>query len=356
MRRAAHFFAGCFRQPVLIWRAIQFAAVLKPSALFQVKRRPEANYRAIVVGLDQKYWTCFDAAYPEFDKLFAEKDILIAELRLALLAKHVALIVFPDFPRRRVEAAARRLQTVVFEATAAPIPVLERKGELAFGFSLDSAGQWLSPRRTTEFSLILETFDLANRPAFCAEASALTERFALPKAVSPRQLIVANSNIADAEVPGLTRIDSPPDASDPDALVFNDHLYADWWEPEVQSAFVEALRRCDSVIVHDSPLGLLAVLAGRDVFVTGKPVWAGFGLTRESSFIHRARTLTRAELTGMILLVLSRYVDESGNPVDPMDDWSLPGESPASLDETALPHPPETKAATEPPALTSSDE
>jgi hypothetical protein len=311
---------------LLILRAAQYATGLKSSRLSYLIRRPTAPYRAVVTGLDAKYWEHFDAAYPEFEKIFAQRDVLTAELRLALMRRHVAVIAFPGTFNRRLASAMEGLNRVRFEGSAAAVPVIERDGELAYGFSLDSAGQWANSRHPTEFSLILENFDLEGRPAFCEDARVLAERMKLPPAQSERCLVIANSRAPRTREGDAGSLDAKSETSLGKQIInFDDHVDVDWWEPEVQFALQAALSECETVMVHDSPLGLIALLAGRQVIVTGHPVWAGFGLTEDRSFIRRVRPLTRGEMAGIVMLILSRYVDETGNLVDPLDGWTLPG-------------------------------
>jgi hypothetical protein len=302
----------------MAWERCLYALGLRVSRLAHLNPRPDARYRAVVVGLPREYWDSFDAAYPEFDKLFAEPDVLAGELRLALQARHVALILCPEANRRRALHATKGRSTTIFEAGPAPIPLLERDGELAFGYWLDSMDHWVTARRPTELSLILEHFDLAGRHAMGRMGWEMAERTALAPIGSGPCLHIPD----DAGDPAPTDVAGP-------VVRFDDHLDMPWYAPEVQRNLMAALVHAPCVIVHHSPLGVLALLAGRKVIVTGKPAWAGYGLTEDRATIRRVRTLSRDEFAAVLFGVLARYVDESGEPVDPAEGWVLPGQSPA---------------------------
>ncbi|MBP2460149.1 MULTISPECIES: hypothetical protein [unclassified Rhizobium] len=319
-------FMHLFLRPRLLWLSLAYVSGVKKSRLFTVKPRPNAPYRAIVIGLDEDYWAHFDAAYPEFEKLFAREDVLLSELRLAFTYGDTAAIVFHRTNRRKLAASVDGTNTVVFEGTAAPVPVLAKNGEYAYGFALDSAGKWLAPRRPTEFSIILENFNFEGRQAFLDEASLIVKALKIEPPASEKCLVITHNNDAE-EVrqqinSELLEVAKATVADVPHSLFSSSD--DEWWKPEVQGAFIELIQNCTTVVTHSSPLGMIALLAGRTVKVTGRPVWAGFGLEGENSSVYRRRSLTMTEFAALLMFVLSRYVDDSGNVVDPLDGWELP--------------------------------
>jgi len=105
--------------------------------------------------------------------------------------------------------------------------------------------------------------------------------------------------------------------------LFQAHLFERWYDENVVSEFVRQLATHKTVVVSESPLGLLACFAGRNVIVSGRPFWAGYGLTTDMLRLNRSRALSVAELISIVMLLLSRYVDNTGQVVDPTQEWGL---------------------------------
>ncbi|AQA00724.1 hypothetical protein BWQ93_06625 [Sphingopyxis sp. QXT-31] len=81
----------------------------------------------------------------------------------------------------------------------------------------------------------------------------------------------------------------------------------------------DLLEQVDIVHVRSSLLGFEALLRGKQVFVHGRPFYAGWGLTLDSlRFERRARQLTLAQLVAATLILYPLYVDpHRGLPCSP---------------------------------------
>jgi capsular polysaccharide export protein len=81
----------------------------------------------------------------------------------------------------------------------------------------------------------------------------------------------------------------------------------------------DLLEQVDIVHVRSSLLGFEALLRGKQVFVHGRPFYAGWGLTRDSlAFEQRRRRLTLEQLVAATLILYPLYVDPArGLPCSP---------------------------------------
>lgn len=317
------------KNPKLIWNSLQYLFGLRDSRLVRLTKRPSASYRAVALGLPEAHWEAFETAYPEFEIIFAKPDVTANELHLALATNNTALLAFSGASRLLIQVACRQLNVQVFQASFAPIPILERNGEIARGFLIDSMGDWLKARRPTELSIFLEYFDFSARSQLIAAAKHLLA-INPPLPLGEGCLILPSATAAAASTVGTnadeTELrDVATDYTSPEKMVFFRYNHADAWAaPEVIFDFINSLQTCKIVVVSDNPLGLLAVLSGCEVVVSERPFWAGFGLTKDLHQFKRHRSLTHEELVALLIFVLSRYVNESNRLIDPADDWALP--------------------------------
>ena len=157
-------------------RRLQFFLGLKKSTLEVVKYRPNAPYRTVVYGLDESKWAYFDAAYPEFQKYFVPFNVHVADLRNILMRRHMGVVLFQDYSRRRFDLAANGLSPVVFYGADAPLPVVEKGEKDAIGFMLDSMADWTLARRQLEIDIMLQGFDFSEHPDILEQASNFLER------------------------------------------------------------------------------------------------------------------------------------------------------------------------------------
>ena len=317
------------RNPRLIWNSFQYLSGLRDSRLVRLTKRPTASYRAVAYGVPEDHWEAFEAAYPEYEMIFTKPDVMAAELRLALAARNTLLLAFDGAPRRLIQVACRQLNVLVFQASYAPLPILERNSEVARGFLIDSMGDWLKARRPTELSIFLENFDISGREQLMAAAKHLLAA-STPLPMGEGCLILPSFTAAplpqDTDEVGADNLRAiAADYASPDQWVFfRGNRVEGWAAPEVVFDFLNTLQNCKTVVVDDNPLGMLAVLAGREVVVSGRPFWAGFGLTKDLSLFKRRRSLTSEDFIALLVFVLSRYVDETNRLIDPADNWTLP--------------------------------
>lgn len=330
------------QNPRLIWNSFQYLSGLRDSRLVRLTKRPDAPYRAVAYGVPEDQWDAFEAAFPEYEMIFAGPDILAAELRLALAARNTALLAFDGAPRRPIQVATRRLNVQVFHASYAPIPCLERRGEKAQGFIIDTMGDWLKARRATEVSIFLENFDFEGRSRLQAAAAHLLASAATPTSGERCLILPAISTAGpgpdadegnDADLRAAAANCAPPEKW----VVFPAKRAEGWAAPETVLDFLDALEGCKTVVVGDNPLGILAILAGREVVVTRRPFWAGFGMTRDLSVFKRRRALGPQDLVAMLVFLLARYVDEANRLIDPAEGWVLPRKDPVSAPVQAEP-------------------
>ncbi len=296
---------------------------LRRSRLVRWGGRPDAPYRAVVFGLEEDMWKRFDAAYPEYEKTFAPKNVHLGELRGALSKRHTALIFFDKASKRHVDIATARLKVPIVYGSYAPIPQLEKAESDAVGFLLDTIGNWQNARRPTEIDVFLEHFNLSERAALMQDAAALAAHLQIAPATGSDRLIVAD-NTADQTILGQHASAAAGSAT---MKHFELHLDQPWYRPEIILQFLNSLQTCDTIIVRDSALGLVARLAGRSVIVIGRPFWAGYGLSNDILSFKRRRDLDADAMVAIIMLILSRYVDETGKVINPTDGWSFPSVS-----------------------------
>lgn len=317
--------ARALRGPIRLGREIQYGAGLRRSRTVRRQRWPEAPYRAVVFGLEQRLWDSFDAAYPEYEKIFAHDDIAQSELRMLLARRNMAFVVFDRAPRGRVRAAAAGTGCTTFYASPAPVPLLEKDGVQAVGFLIDTLDRWTGTHRKTEVDTFLDHFDLGGRAALVTDGQRLCDALALPEEGGDCLVIAPGESSPQTTAPVLQdealRDLAGAHAPDRRQVSFDLHHTDPWYDPVVVAGFLSCLRDCRTVVVQDSPLGFLALLAGREVIVAGQPVWAGFGPSRDILVVPRRRQLDRAEIAGILLLLLARYVDETYRIIDPADGW-----------------------------------
>lgn len=318
------------KNPRLIWNSFQYFSGLRDSMLVRLTKRPKGSYRAVAYGVPEDHWEAFEAAYPEYEIIFAKLDISASELRLALAVRNTVLLAFDGAPNRLIQVACRQLDVPIFQASYAPIPILEKNEEVARGFLIDSIGNWLKARSPTELSIFLENFDLSDRIDLMAASKHLLDTsiqppmgencMILPSFSAVSTLTQENEEANYVDLRLIAADYAPPEQW----IFFRNKLAAGWASPDVVFDFLYALQNCKTVVVNNNPLGILAVLAGRTVVVSGRPFWAGFGLTKDLSLFKRPRTLKREELVALLVFTLSRYVDESNHVIDPADNWALP--------------------------------
>lgn len=321
-------FTRLIRGPLFLWRRFQYASGLRPSRLVALRSFPKAPYRAIVFGLEEDMWDQFDAAYPEYEKRFAPPNVHLAELRAALTKRHMALLVFDRAPKRHVDTVTGGLNVTMFNASYAPIPALEKDGRQSVGFLIDTMGAWLGARRQTEIDIFLDSFNLDGRETLLADGAALHKNLQSTPS-DAKCLVIANGN---RPISGSATAEDNSDLIEaahalpgsPEQVMFQAHLFEPWYSTEVINAFLTQLESCKSVVVRESPLGLIACLAGRQVTVTGRPFWAGYGLTTDLMSFQRRRTLSPEALAAIVVLLLSRYIDDTGQIIDPAQGWHLP--------------------------------
>ncbi|OUD10476.1 hypothetical protein BVC71_02975 [Marivivens niveibacter] len=314
----------------LALRRLQFTFRLKKSTLEVVKYRPNAPYRTIVYGLDKDKWAYFDAAYPEFQKYFVPINVHVADLRNMLLRRHMGVVLFQDYSRRRFDLAANGLSPVIFYGADAPFSVLEKGEKDAVGFVLDSMADWTLARRQLEIDIMLQGFDFEEHPDLLDQASSFLDR--------------ANDVISDGDkcliIPNIKDISATSELSSnerkefaaaiaklkpgQELTVFRPLPSEDVRLQDNFAHFLQHLKRCNTVIVKDHALGLVAALCGRRVIVTGRPFWAGYGITEDLIQIYRSRELTQDEMAAIIIAIQSRYGTAFGEKVEPFDGWSMP--------------------------------
>lgn len=319
MRRFLRLILRVLRGPLFLWRRLQYATGMRASRLVAWGSFPDAPYRAVVFGLEEDMWEHFDAAYPEYEKTFAPSDVHLAELRAALTKRHMALLVFDNASKRHVDTVTGGLGVTVFHASYAPIPSLERDGDTVYGFLIDTVGPWLKARRETEIGFFLENFNLNDRKQLIADGEALKSRLEMAPVENDNCLIIAEDVEDNADIVKVANTVSTQD----NQTLFQAHLFERWYDENVVREFVRQLATHKTVVVSESPLGLLACLAGRNVIVSGRPFWAGYGLTTDIVRVNRRRALSAAELISIVVLLLSRYVDNTGQVVDPTQQWGL---------------------------------
>lgn len=271
-------------------------------------------------------WDAFDAAYPEYEMIFAHDDAEQAELRLLLSRRNMAFLVFDRAPRRRIETATAGIACTTFYASYAPVPLLEKEGVLATGFMIDTVDRWMGARRVTEIDTFLEHFSLAGRESLIADGQTLCDALKVDNQ-GDGCLIVATGNVplrATVATPPNDALDELADTYglDRPRMLFDLHHSDHWYQPEVITRFLEQLEDCRTVVVQDSPLGFLALLSGCEVIVGGRPFWAGFGPSTDKLSILRRRKLDCAEMAGIVVLLLSRYVNDDYEIIDPADGWT----------------------------------
>lgn len=298
---------------VIAIRSLQYGSGIRDSQLRWPFPRPDAPYRAVVYGLDEAYWRNFDAAFPEYEKAFADESVHASDLRVNLRDGMTALIVFDGVPQRRVQMVTSGLKGPVFHGSFAPIPWLERDGDRAPGFLVDTMGNWRTSRRATEIATYLQYYDLDARPEVAAAGAALLARSALPLA-GDDTLVLPDTALEDEAV-----------SNRDEASQFTEHLAGDWFGDQLFERFVERLATVRTVEVRNSPLGLVAALLGREVKVAGIPCWAGYGLTEDMRSLHRKRRLDADAMAGILAFVMSRYASDEDELVDPSDGWAIAG-------------------------------
>lgn len=319
------------RNPRLFWNSFQFITGLRESRLVRLSKRPDAPYRAVAYGVPTDQWEIFEAAFPEYEIIFARPDITATELRLALAPRNMILLSYEDAPRRPIQLAMNRLDVVEFFASSAPIPFLERNGETAYGYAIDTMGDWRRARRPTEMLVFLENYDLTENQSLQSAAQHLlsaetSERTGDKCLIVPK--IIENPLATEDEVNGQHEelYAAAADITPPEnTVLFPAYQPNGWAAPDTIHTFISALEGCSSVVVEDSPLGLLAMLLGRKVFVLRRPFWAGFGPTNDIISIRRRRQRTAEEIVAILVFLLGRYVDESNSLIDPAENWALPG-------------------------------
>lgn len=310
-------------------RRLQFFLGLKKTTLEVVKYRPNAPYRAVVYGLDEAKWAYFDAAYPEFQKYFVPLNVHVADLRNVLMRRHMGVVLFQDYSRRRFDLAANGLSPVVFYGADAPLAVLEKGDKDAVGFMLDSMADWTLARRQLEIDIMLQGFDFSEHPNLLDQASSFLDR-SYTAASGDNCLIVPTAKDYSSSL-DLSPNERQEFAAAIEKLkpgqeftVFRPLPAENVTLQDNFAHFLQQLKRCSTVIVKDHAFGLVAALCGRRVIVTGRPFWAGYGITEDISQIYRSRQLRQIEMAAIVIAVQSRYGTAFGEKVDPFDAWTMP--------------------------------
>jgi len=308
------------RQVVFFVRRAQYNLGFRDSKLVYSKQFPDAPYRAVVFGLEEDMWEYFDSAYPEYEKIFAPLNTHIVELRAVLARKKIMLLVFDKAPRRRINTITAGLTVTTYFGSYAPLPILQKLDNVATGFLIDTVAPWIGARRKTEIDIFLENYNLNDRKELIAGSIALQKSIEISKIPGHGCLIIADENEDQTELHNMATATSDTSKHH----IFKDHIEDPWYTPEIINRFLNLLQDCDSVVVRDSPLGFIACLAGYNVKVIGRPFWAGYGITTDALALNRRRKLDTASIISIVILLLSRYVNDQGIIIDPTDGWGLP--------------------------------
>lgn len=284
----------------------------------RVRSRPQAPYRGLVVGLERGLWAAFDAAYPEIDKVFAERSAGFKELLREVENGDTAILAHGAVGTRTSTALATVTDAPVFTIDLAPLP---RIGGLR-GFVVDSGGILQNRYRDSDVGVFLREFDLSRRGRLVDDARRLAGVLEIPlTTAAPRALIVPPPVTAGlettprrealmAEATALVGADGWD--------VFDAPFGRPWFSEDVSEAFARELMTHDPIITYDSPLGVAALAAGRDVIATGRPYYADWTVSA------KGRTAARpvADFLAISVLTLARYVDSNGCLRDPLTAWN----------------------------------
>ncbi|MDO6728353.1 hypothetical protein Q4544_15540 [Cognatishimia sp. 1_MG-2023] len=310
-------------------RRFQYATGLLRSRLRRGRYNADAPYRAVVYGLPNEMWHAFDMAFPEYEKVFAHDNCSLAELRGQLGKRHMAFIVFSEAPTRRVNLAIKNLNPTVFHLSMAPVPILELSGTNVHGFVLDSIGSWIGARRPTELDLFLGSLDLSDRHATVKTAAGLLKKWQISSVKTDKVLIVPQVKRSSSFDLDVAELDDGllallEGVTEGNRVIFSSHVHDAWYSEAVLADFIHKVQDCRAVYVNDSPLGFIALLLGKEVHVSGRPFWAGYGQTECSALIHRMRPLETKEIVAISVLILTRYVTSEGERVQLTSDYALP--------------------------------
>lgn len=317
------------RKLIILIRRLQFSVGLIKRQSTVLTPRYDAPYNAVVYGLEPELWEHFDNAYPEFRKTFVPNNIHVAELRNLISPKTTALIVRNGCARRRLDLASSGMTRTTFNVAPAPIFKLVNGDDVARGFLLDSMGNWELARRTTEADIMLQSLNLDTRQDLVERACALLEATVSPIA-GDTCLVISTATDEAARGDTLTFEEQAEfeealiaHAKGKPVRVFRPEPFEEFGTEDNWARFVKQLKGCDTVVVKDSALGLLPLLLGCKVIVTGRPFWAGYGLTEDMRDIDRHRSLSRSELAAILLGVQCRYSTDAGVLIDPLAGWTL---------------------------------
>jgi len=311
------------------WHRVQYATGLRHSQLVTGQDRPQAAFRAVVMGLATDAWADFDAAYPEYQLYFAPADLALTETQAIMCQRNIAVIVFDRTPQPSLDVVLLQSEVPVFYAAHAPLPVLRKQAKSARGFLIDTMGPLNGSSAQTETNTFLDHFDLTEDPSLVAAGERLVENLHMNSQGSDC-LVIANHGPTDrfsghvqtnTELMNFAHAQTTDKVGD--CVLFQAHLHDPWYSNQVLAAFMAALDTCNTVVVEDAELGLVALLVGRRVIVTGIPLWSGYGLTHDNITILRNRDLSPAAFAAIVLVLLARYVDADGTIINPADGWTV---------------------------------
>lgn len=294
---------------VMFWRQVQYRTGLRRATLYWPRQRPNAPYRAIVLGLDRSQWMDFDAAFPEYEKAFAGPDTQPAEIQTQLGDPRIALIRFEEVSPQQLAMATARRRCPIFRGAIAPVPYLQREGRNAKGFLIDTLGS-----QESELEAYHRWLDITSHPDLVLAAKDFLARSTMPPLGRHLLHVTGHDHFSQSYADG--------DADN--AQIFPVSFQQKTPDSDQVRDFVARLEGVAKVQVQDHDLGLLALLLGRQVMVTGHPFWSGLGLTEDSDQRKLKRSLDLAELTAIVIFLLPRYVDSDRGMIDPADGWHLP--------------------------------
>lgn len=293
---------------------------LRRKYLVRLGGRSHTPYRGVVVGLKRVHWRAFRSAFPEFELVFARggvpPEVLVSEIGCG----HAALVWFGGGARRAVEAVVRETAVPVIYVDWAPLPAFNASR----GFLADEGAPWRHRPERSDLQALLDHFDIRSRPKLRADGEQLARSLEIRlETPAGRPLVVLPAEAVEvSRRPDLRRAALIRAADE----YFGSGRY-DLFEvgPEapdhplsIVKAFEAEIARRAVVFTGDSPLGLRALAAGREVVLAKAPFYAGYGLTTDLTVVARPRQLSLPDLLAIVVLIASRYVDADGRLIDPL--------------------------------------